>query len=303
MVELNQLRAFLVVAQHEHMTRAAEALHVTQPALSRTIARLEEELGVRLFDREGKTIHLNDAGRAVQAHAGAVFAELESMERHLRDLRGSVSGLIRVASSFPSREPDWMHEAIRDFMFAHPDVRFRIRQMSPEQIRRALEDRSIDLALTVSSIQSDEIEWQRVFSEKMGVILGKSHPLSAKKTLCIRDLAGERFLCNNSNSDSYDLTRTFCALAGFEPDIYYEGDSPQLIGELISRGLGVSFIAASRFTVGQGSAPWEKEIVFRGISDDFCRRECGVAIHRRQYETRAVRVFRAFLQTRTAPKD
>ncbi len=297
-MELNQLRAFLVAAQQEHMTRAADQMHITQPAMSRMIARLEEELGVRLFDREGKNIRLNDSGRAVQEHAIRVFTELEAMERHLSDLNGGVSGPVRVASSFPSREPDWLHDAIRSFMFAYPDVSLRIRQMNPHEIRQALEERQIDLALTVSTIESETISWTRLFSEKMGIILSKDHPLNQKTELHVSDLRGERFLCNNSNSDVYDLTRSFCALAGFEPDIYYEGDSPQFIGEAISRGLGVSFIAESRFAGGrrQSAEPWEENVVFREIEDDFCVRTCGVATNSRQYATKAVREFCEFLQ-------
>ena len=114
-MELSQLRAFLAAAQYENMTRAAESLHVTQPALSRTIARLEQELGV----------------------------------------------------------------------------------------------------------QSDDVEWQRLRSEPMGVILSRDHPLAACPALSVGQLRGQRFYCNNSNSDSYDLTRYFCAQAGFEPDVCY----------------------------------------------------------------------------------
>lgn len=290
-MELSQLRAFLVAAQQEHMTRAADALHITQPALSRTIARLEQELGVQLFDREGRSIRLNEFGRAAAGHIASALAELTSMERHLRDLSGGLGGTIRVASSFPNREPDFLHDAVRTFALAHPEVRFRIWQMEPRQIRQALGERRVDLALTVPGVQSEDIAWRRVCSEPMGVILARTHPLARRGALRVADLAGERFYCNNSNSDSYDLTRSFCARAGFEPDVCYEGDSPQFIGEAISRGLGVSFIAASRFGAGGGAQPWEADIVFRPVEDAFCRRECGVAFARGVYRTQAVRAF------------
>ncbi len=301
-MELNQLRAFLEAARHEHMTRAAEAMHVTQPAMSRMIARLEEELGVRLFDREGRAIRLNEHGRAVLEHTERIFGELDAMRRHLDDLGSSVSGLVRVASSFPNREPDWLYDAIRGFLFAHPQVSFRIRQMSPQEIARALEERRVDLALTVPSVQSAQIVWTHLFSEKMGVLLPRSNPLCDRSALHVADLRGERFLCNNSNSDVYDLTRSFCAQAGFEPDIYYEGDSPQLIGEAISRGLGVSFIAQSHVPAGAAGQSWEQEIVFRPIADEFCCRVCGVAAARGQYETRAVRLFYQWLCEQAAQR-
>ncbi len=156
-MELSQLRAFLAAAQYENMTRAAESLHVTQPALSRTIARLEQELGVQLFDRAGRSVQLNEFGRAAREHAEAALAELGAMERHLQDLSGGLGGTIRVASSFPTREPDFLYEAVRDFAFRYPDVRLRVRQMEPQQIGPALLAREVDLALTGPSVQSEEI--------------------------------------------------------------------------------------------------------------------------------------------------
>ncbi len=289
-MELSQLRAFLAAAQYENMTRAAESLHVTQPALSRTIARLEQELGVQLFDRAGRSVQLNEFGRAAREHAEAALAELGAMERHLQDLSGGLGGTIRVASSFPTREPDFLYEAVRDFAFRYPDVRLRVRQMEPQQIGPALLAREVDLALTGPSVQSEEIAWQRLCTEPMGIILSRGHPLAALGELSVAQLRGQRFYCNNSNSDSYDLTRYFCAQAGFEPDVCYEGDFPQFIGEAISRGLGVSFIAPGRFAGGAEQA-WETDIVFRPLTDAFCVRESGIAAARGCYRTKAVRAF------------
>ncbi len=191
-MELSQLRAFLAAAQYENMTRAAESLHVTQPAL---LAR------------------------------------------------------------------------------------------------------EVDLALTGPSVQSEEIAWQRLCTEPMGIILSRGHPLAALGELSVAQLRGQRFYCNNSNSDFYDLARYFCAQAGFEPDVCYEGDFPQFISEAISRGLGVSFIAPGRFAGGAEQA-WETDIVFRPLKDAFCVRESGIAAPRGCYRTKAVRAFCDCLQVR-----
>ena len=212
------------------------------------------------------------------------------MERHLQDLSGGLGGTIRVASSFPTREPDFLYDAVREFAFLHPDVHLRIRQMEPQHIGPALIAREMDLALTGPGVQSDDVEWQSLRTEPMGVILSRDHPLAACPSLSVTLLRGQRFYCNNSNSDSYDLTRFFCAQAGFEPDVCYEGDFPQFIGEAISRGLGVSFIARGRFGGGE-EQDWEENIVFRPLTDAYCVRESGIAVSRGLYRTQAVRAF------------
>ena len=114
-MELHQLNCFLEVAKLEHITQAAEQLHITQPALSKVIARLEEDLGVKLFDREGKNIRLNEYGTVVMNYARRVFNSLGDMQAELEEMSAGAAGMLRIGSSFPAGEPNWILECIRTF--------------------------------------------------------------------------------------------------------------------------------------------------------------------------------------------
>lgn len=233
-MNLTNLSYFLKVAEKEHMTQAAEELHITQPALSRAISNLEQELGVRLFEREGKNIALNENGIILQSAAKRIFEELDSLEQRLKDTGTGLSGALCIGSSFPSREPDLVQQCILEFMQKYPNVAINYIQHSPNLLLEDLRERRIDIAITTIPMHNADIVWQEVFSEKLGLLLAKDHPLAQYPTIRMEQLRYERFYCNNSNSDTQDLTLDFCHQAGFEPTIFFQGFFPELIGQAVS---------------------------------------------------------------------
>jgi DNA-binding transcriptional LysR family regulator len=286
-MELNQLYCFLQVAKTQHMTRAADLLHITQPALSKIISRLEEDLGVKLFDRQGKNIRLNEYGRVALRYTEQVLYALDDMQTELDQMAAGQAGHIRIGSGFSSQEPHFLHTAVRQFALERSDVQFSLIQYSTRNLLFALENREIDIAVTSKPILKEGILWQELFTERMGILLSEDHPLAAKKTLSLLDLQNERFYCNNSNSDVYDLTYAFCTQAGFQPNIHFEGDFPSLIGEAISRGYGVSILSDrsfQHFAQKSNPKPWEKKLTFRLLEEPYCRRICGIA----RMETRSL---------------
>ncbi len=296
-MNLTNLFYFLKVAEKEHITRAAEELHITQPALSRAISTLESELRVELFERDGKNIHLNENGIILRQTAEKIFFELDELQRKLHDSQAGLTGTICIGSSFPSREPDLVQSCIYEFMQQFPEVSINYMQYSPQKLRKELEEHRIDIAITSMPIHAEEIEWQEVFVEKLGVLIAADHPLAEKAVLKIADLQKEKFFCNNSNSDTQDLTRDFCRRAGFEPIIFFQGFFPELIGQAISQGRGVSFLAESRFRRDQHSSiqySWQANLTFRPVAESYCCRTCGVAYMRRGYHSKAMRQFQEF---------
>jgi DNA-binding transcriptional LysR family regulator len=286
-MELNQLYCFLQVAKTQHMTRAADLLHITQPALSKNISRLEEDLGVKLFDRQGKNIRLNEYGRVALRYTEQVLYALGDMQAELDQMAAGQAGHLRIGSGFSSQEPHFLHTAIRKFALERPDVQFSLIQYSSRNLLFALENREIDVAVTSKPILKEGILWQELYTERMGILLSKDHPLAAKETVSLLDLQNQRFYCNNTNSDVYDLTYAFCTRAGFQPNIHFEGEFPSLIGEAISRGYGVSILSDrsfQRFAQKSNPEPWEKKLTFRPLEEPYCRRICGIA----RMETRSL---------------
>lgn len=293
-MELTQLEYFLETARRENITRTAETLNITQPALSKAIARLEEDLGVKLFDREGKNIRLNEHGQVVLRYAEKLLFTLEDLRAELAEMAAGRSGSIRIGSSFPSGEPNWLLEQVRSFALNYPDIGFRLKQYSAHHLQAALEQREVDLAISSAPMLESNIHWVELFVEPMGVILSADHPLAAHEELSLADLRNERFYCNNANSDVQELTYQFCELAGFCPNVHFECEFPSFIGKAVSLGYGISIIARRGFentmkkTVRE---PWEENIVFRPLKENYCRRVCGMAYLKDRYLSKSAQNF------------
>lgn len=293
-MELNQLEYFLEAARRQHITQAAEALNITQPALSKTIARLEDDLGVKLFDREGKSIRLNEYGRLTLQYAKKILYTIGDMRAELAEMSQGRAGSLRIGSSFPSGEPNWLLEQVRSFALSRPDIGFHLQQYSTPQLLTALENREIDLAISSTPMQDMGIRWVELFVEPMGVILSAHHPLASQEELSLVDLRQDRFYCNNANSDVQELTYHFCALAGFRPNVHFECEFPSFIGRAISLGYGISIISRRGYENSLRKAlrePWEEDIVFRPLKESYCRRVCGVAILEDRPLSRAAQEF------------
>lgn len=293
-MELGQLEYFLEAARREHMTQAAEALHITQPALSRVIARLEADLGMPLFNREGKCIELNEYGRLVQSYAERIFTQLDELRLELDEMAKGYLGEVHVGSSFPSGEPNWVLDQVRQFSLARSNIRFHLQQYTTSKLWKALYSREIDLALATERIQAENMVWIPLFKERVGVIMSRQHPLAQKPELSLADLNGQRFYCNNANSDVQELTYRLCERAGFRPNIYFQCEFPSFIGEAVSMGYGISLIAYRGYLQSNARTEhelWESNILFRELTDDVCFRECGAAYLKEHHLPRAAQAF------------
>lgn len=297
-MELNQLEYFYETAKREHITQTAEALNITQPALSKAIARLESDLGVKLFDREGKNISLNECGQVALRYTEQLLYLLGDMRAELAELAQGRAGRIRIGTSFPSQEPNWLLESVRAFALARPDVSFKITQLSSWQMQSALTEQEIDIAVSTTPLRSTELIWDELFVEPMGVILSADHPLAARESLSLLDLRKERFYCNNANSDVQDLTIQFCRQAGFEPIIHFEGEFASFIGEAVALGYGISVISLRGYGQSHGRLgheAWERKITYRPLKEPYCRRVCGLARLGSRHQSSAVREFYQYL--------
>ncbi|SEK99551.1 LysR substrate binding domain-containing protein [Paenibacillus sp. cl141a] len=161
-MEMLQLKYFVTVARLEHMTKAAEELHIAQPALSKTISRLEENLGVPLFERQGRQIRLNPYGRAFLAKATAALQLLEEGRREVEDLAGLEHGRIHLALS----NMEQLREPLRLFLREHPKVNFHIIQSSMEDMVQTIEHNEVDFFLTSMPVRHPDIRslpftWKR----------------------------------------------------------------------------------------------------------------------------------------------
>lgn len=293
-MELSQLYYFRTTAELEHFTRAAAALHIAQPSLSKAISNLESELGVPLFEREGKRVRLNPYGKLYLEQVERILAELEDANLMLRDMQAGKRGRVRVGAAFPITQPSPVYYFHCEFFQQNPEITLSLHVHGAERIEQLLDQRDLDFGIVTAPAVSSGIESVPLYTDKLGVIVGPSHWLAHTEEISLEALSGEAFLCNSSAPDPNDSARHLCALAGFHPNIIYEGESSELIGEAVSMGRGISFVSEARYAAFQSRAfapEWERSLHFVALKNDFCTRTVYLLRPTMGYRTAAAELF------------
>ena len=286
-MDLAQLRYFQTVARLEHMTRAAEELAIAQPSLSQAIARLEDELGIPLFDRVGRQIKLNQFGRTFLKQVEQAFTCLADGQREIADLAGLEQGSIAIAIISTQILP----EMLKLFLADHPNVHFRLfQQHSAQMVRKMLERGEIDLCITSPRIEDADIHWTPLITEEIFLAVPREHPLAGRQSIRLLEVAQESFISLRPGSTMRGTAEYFCQQAGFRPKVTFEGDEPSTIQGLVSAGLGVAFMPALSWR--QAS---EATMVRLHISDPICQRTIGLSWHEHHYLSQAAGQFREFV--------
>ncbi|WP_245639812.1 transcriptional regulator CynR [Paraburkholderia heleia] len=177
---LRSIRYVLTVAELKNFTRAAEVLHVSQPALSQQIRQLENDLGGALFDRSGRAISLTEFGRVYIEHARQALAHLDAGKRALNEVRDLTRGLLRLAYT-PTFAEYLIGPALRGFREAHPAIALDVSERPLEDIEGGLERDELDLGIGFTDVRSDEIEVSPLFAEHMALLVATRHPLARRR--------------------------------------------------------------------------------------------------------------------------
>ncbi len=173
---LEQLRIFVAVAERLSMTRAAEALHLTQPAVSAAVAALEERHATRLFDRVGRGLTLSDAGRVFLPEAKAVLARAAAAQRMLDDLAGLRRGELRIAAS-QTVAGYWLPARMARFAAAHPGVKLPLTVGNTAQAAAAVLAGEADLGFVEGRVDDPHLRAEQVGGDRLGLYVAPGHPL------------------------------------------------------------------------------------------------------------------------------
>jgi DNA-binding transcriptional LysR family regulator len=287
-MDLNQLRYFQTVARLEHMTHASEELHVVQPSLSRTISRLEEELGTALFDRVGKQIQLNDCGKVFLDYVNKVFNELEEARCKLSDLSNTKEGTVSLAVNTSIFMPD----LLRNFSKEYPHIQFRQILSTTEHINHLLEIEEVDFGISVPAsvpCKHKMIQMLSLHNAEMFLAVPPQHPLLGRESVSLHDVAKEPFISMPVGYGLREMTDIFCKQAGFIPNIVIESDEPYSIIRFVQAGLGISFISPLVVESGLGLTS-----NFLRIEDIVCKSNVGLLWKKDRYISRAARKFKEF---------
>lgn len=238
-MELTQLRYFQVAANYEHISRAAESLNISQPALSTMIARLEKELNVPLFDHNGRSIVLNENGQRFLRRVNHILAEVDSSKRELQEMADEHDNTISLAVS-SSQFLQGMHT----FMYQHLDYKWNQRVADNKEIVSLLNLSQIDMAVTSPGIYGNDYHSILLSSDKFKLAVHKDNPLAQKKSVRLRDIQNERFIMLHKGLPFRDQTDQIFADLGITPQSTMECDH-LLRRELINANAGVTIASQS----------------------------------------------------------
>ncbi len=240
-MELRQIQYFLAVAKLEHVTEAAHSLHVAQSAISRQIASLEEELGVKLFIREGRNIKITPIGEIFYQYAEAALREIDKAKQEIAEFLDPEKGLIRIG--FPSSLAAFtLPMVISAFRDKHPHIDFQLRQGTYPFLINSVKKGEIDLAFVSPLPQDKNIQGQILFVENIVALLPIKHHLAKQKSIQLNELQTDSFVLFPTGYILRDIVVNSCDQMGFTPNISFEGEDMDAIKGLVATGLGVTLL-------------------------------------------------------------
>lgn len=239
------MRQISVIAKHGHMTRAAEELGVTQPALSAAVRKLEEELGTSLFHRTGHGVELTEAGRVFIEHAGITLRAAEGTKEAVRSLVGLETGSIRVGAG-ATATGYLLPGAIQAVRAEHPGLRFSIREAGSGQVAAGVLSGELDLGivtLPVDHPRADELMVVHEIQDELLLIVPDGHKLDGRKTFRWSDLVGEAVIAFEAGSAVRRIIDAAAGEHGVTLNVVMELRSIEAIVQMVRAEIGVGFVS------------------------------------------------------------
>jgi DNA-binding transcriptional LysR family regulator len=238
-MELYQLGYFIEIARQRSFTRAAERLHMAQPALSQQMKNLESELGTALFIRGRKEIQLTAAGKAFLPRAEALLTQAEAAKAIVSDVAQLRGGKLIIAA-IPSVSVCLLPEVIRSFSRLHDKVELQLIEDSSERVAENVESGLADIGFLQLPASKSAFETRTIISEPFVLLVAKSHPLVKQKEVALKQLAAESFIFYKGRAR--DTALEACRKAGFEPRIACESGELETVRALVAAGLGLAVV-------------------------------------------------------------
>lgn len=286
-MEWQQLEYFHAVAKLQHVTRAAEQLAVSQSALSRSIANLEAELGVKLFERKGRGIVLNRFGQAFYAKTFRGLQEIARAKQEMLDLLAPDSGTVSLAF-LKSLGTAFVPQLVSAFLQDSPKVQFRLHQHATPVMLDQLEAGEIDFCLSTVTENRPVIEWLPLWTDEIYAYVPASHPLARKGSVTLQELANNRMIALKPGYGTRTIQDRLFEQAGLQPAMMFEGEELVTLIGFVRANLGVALLPAVNGVLMDG-------IVRLGVDAAECTRTIGLAWNRSSYLSPVAIRFRDFL--------
>ena len=257
-MELQQLRYFTIAANQLHITRAAEILHIAQPALTQSIKRLEEELGVELFHRKGRNIILSDAGNLFLKKITPILNQIDSLTDEIREAEGHFRRTIHVNILAASAT---ITKLLIEYKKSHKEIEF--------QLTRNEKSKDYDIEISTLPFEIDSAgKNSTIIDEEIMLAVPADSKYAQKDSVSLNEISKESFISLSQFLPLREICDNYCSDVGFLPHIAFECDSPEALRNLIAANMGVAFWPA--FSWGK---PNNDNIILINISEpENCKR-------------------------------
>ncbi|MDV8066846.1 MULTISPECIES: LysR family transcriptional regulator [Rhodococcus] len=283
----DDLEWFVVLAETQQVTATADITHLSQPTLSRKLARLERSVGVPLFDRHGRRLTLNRYGRILYEHATSALNTLHSALRQIDALAGPDTGTVRL--DFLHSFGTWLiPRMIRAYRTEHPGVRFELHQDRAQFLSDRVITGDADLALVSPQPDNPRLAWTQIAQQKLALAVPLGHRFADLPEVDLADAAGEQFIGMQLDFGMRRILDEMCAAAGFTPDFVFESSELATVGGLVSASLGVAVMPI------QDPPIWAEGIVFVPLAG--ATRKIGLVWTENRELSRPARDFRDFVR-------
>jgi DNA-binding transcriptional LysR family regulator len=293
-MDTDALRWFQLVADGVTVTEVSELEGVSQPGVSRALARLESELGTPLLRRSGRTLRMTHAGSAFKRHVDALLHQLDDGLAAVDQIIDPERG--RVALVFQASLGSWLvPDLVSSFRSTHPDVRFTLAQVRDDRVESVLAKGRADLVLSTVRATDETVQRQRLMDQPLRLAVPSSHALARRSELALADAAAEPFLMLHRKSLLRRLCDELCIEAGFDPQVSFEGEDVPTLRGFVAAGLGVAIIPSAP----DGSTePGNGAVRYLPITDVPAIREIGLVWARERRLLPAAELFREHVVTR-----
>ena len=241
-----RLQVFHAVARLLSFTKAAEMLHMTQPAVTFQIRQLEEQFDTRLFDRAHNRVSLTEAGHVAFEFAETIFEKYSEMENAIRDITGSISGSLTLGASTTISE--YMLPALLgDFNAKNPEVLLRLRVSNTDGIVSMIENNVIDLGVVEGPVTNKNLLVEKCRDDELVVVVPPDHEFAQQKSVNIKDVLDGSFICREEGSGTREVVSEYVKAQGLGKHALkacLELGSPEAIKGAIEAGMGVSILSA-----------------------------------------------------------
>ncbi len=241
-----RLKVFHTVAKLLNFTKAADALHMTQPAVTFQIRQLEEYFNTRLFDRTHNRVSLTEAGTRVYSFSGRIFELYDEMEHSIREMTGDVSGIVTLGASTTIAEY-MLPFLLGDFKAKNPEVNIRLKVSNTDGIVSMVENNVIDLGIVEASVSNKNLQVDVCRIDQLVAIVPPGHELANATTVSAQQMVSYPFICREEGSGTREVIAEYLQETGIkeEPKVCLELGSPESIKSAVEAGMGMSIMSQS----------------------------------------------------------